>query len=528
MEGRGSRGPGPDRIRPSRLRLTGTRGYPYPQVPTQVTQPVEYGANQVHFGQVQCFNGYRLPSRDPRQRTWSQLGAAYCGSTAAVASLAAPPTEAATKRRPSQGPAPTDPRQALLRGASRHNHRPSTSSGPSSQAPQRHPVTGADVQKEFAVPHAVASSRTPQGQNGCGEPSQQELLVRIEKVDEDLAEDESRVEFLNNRELELELEVSSSADKANDKNNDQSDVKVKDKIRAKIRDKVRGKLNGGQDAALLKLKLASTFEAIYSKNNETARLEHASFDNLGPKVDQPLYHQPSDNSVYHENERKFLAFKKRLMSHIKQTALEEKNRRERETEKYNQLMECWKKEMEDRENTAANKTKKLKQREIFEKEFPELKKQRESRERFLRAGNRVRSDAHMEEIIGGLQEQENADRKMRQNAAVLPVIVDLQERRRPRYCDHNRLVRDMAATHSEHQKQSTWTDQEKEIFLEKFAEFPKDFGKIASFLEKKSVSECVRYYYLTKKKENPKQLRGKGKRVQRKKTNWRGKRNSKK
>lgn len=376
------------------------------------------------------------------------------------------------------------------------------------------------MHKEFAVPHAEASSRTPQGQNGCNEPSKQELLVRIEKVDEEIAEDESRIELLNNRKLELELKTSSSFDKANDKSNGKSNDKVKRRINQK--------LNDGQDAALLKLKLASILEAIYSENNATARLEHASFDNLGPKVDQPLYRQPSDNSVYYENKQKFLDFKKRLMAHIKQAAREEKNRQERETEKYDKLMESWKKKMEDKENTAAHKTKIQKQREIFEKQFPELKKQREIRERFLRAGNRVRSDAHMEEIIGGLQEQENANRKMRQNAVVLPVVVDLQERRRPRYCDHNRLVRDMAAMHNECQKQSTWTDQEKEIFREKFTEFPKDFGKIASFLEKKSVSECVRYYYLTKKKENYKQLLGKNRGVQRKTTNWRSKRNSRK
>lgn len=47
-----------------------------------------------------------------------------------------------------------------------------------------------------------------------------------------------------------------------------------------------------------------------------------------------------------------------------------------------------------------------KHRELFEKVFSELRKQREDRERFTRVGARVKSDAEMEEIMDGLQEQE--------------------------------------------------------------------------------------------------------------------------
>ena len=38
--------------------------------------------------------------------------------------------------------------------------------------------------------------------------------------------------------------------------------------------------------------------------------------------------------------------------------------------------------------------------------FPELRKQREDRERFSRVGSRIKSDADLEEIMDGLQEQE--------------------------------------------------------------------------------------------------------------------------
>lgn len=55
---------------------------------------------------------------------------------------------------------------------------------------------------------------------------------------------------------------------------------------------------------------------------------------------------------------------------------------------------------------SSFRAKDLKLREFFEKQFPELKKQREDRERISRVSQRIRSDAEWEEIIDGLQEQE--------------------------------------------------------------------------------------------------------------------------
>lgn len=152
--------------------------------------------------------------------------------------------------------------------------------------------------------------------------------------------------------------------------------------------------------------------------------------------------------------------------------------------------------------------KEQKQREFFEKQFPELKKQREDRERFSRAGQRVRSEAELEEIMDGLQEQENEERKMRSYAVVPPILAEVRDvqRRRPRYLNRNSLVEDLSAEYKERQMHNVWSDAEKEIFREKYLQHPKNFGLIASCLERKSVADCVQYYYLTKKSENYKQL----------------------
>lgn len=62
--------------------------------------------------------------------------------------------------------------------------------------------------------------------------------------------------------------------------------------------------------------------------------------------------------------------------------------------------------MERLEATQKRKSKETKNREFFEKVFPELRKQREDKERFNRVGARIKSEADLEEIMDGLQEQE--------------------------------------------------------------------------------------------------------------------------
>jgi hypothetical protein len=99
--------------------------------------------------------------------------------------------------------------------------------------------------------------------------------------------------------------------------------------------------------------------------------------------------------------------------------------------------------------------------------------------------------------------------------------------------DRNGLVRDPIKAHHELQHINPWTDDEKELFLTRFVvcrapglppyplpsvvsdapsklrftprsasrflSFPKKFSKIAQAMPYKSVAECVKYYYTSKK-----------------------------
>ncbi|KAL0598387.1 Nuclear receptor corepressor 1 [Plecturocebus cupreus] len=83
-----------------------------------------------------------------------------------------------------------------------------------------------------------------------------------------------------------------------------------------------------------------------------------------PSASQPLYNQPSDTKVYHEN--------------IKT------NQEQKICQRYDQLMEAWEKKVDRIENNPRRKAKESKTREYYEKQFPEIRKQREQQERFQR------------------------------------------------------------------------------------------------------------------------------------------------
>lgn len=195
------------------------------------------------------------------------------------------------------------------------------------------------------------------------------------------------------------------------------------------------------------------------------------------------------------------------MEHFKRVNEQKENREKYLAETYTKMMATWQRKVERMENSKKRKEKEAKSRELYEKIFPELRKQREDKERDHRLGSRgaVRSEADIEDVIERLQEQEMEDKKMHSYAVIPPLLLPPNERRR-RFINNNGLIHDPMKEYHERKFLNTWTDQEKEIFKEKFLLTPKNFGQIAQFLDRKSVSDCVQYYYLSKKTENYKQL----------------------
>ncbi|KAI0631267.1 hypothetical protein C8Q77DRAFT_1219396 [Trametes polyzona] len=116
-------------------------------------------------------------------------------------------------------------------------------------------------------------------------------------------------------------------------------------------------------------------------------------------------------------------------------------------------------------------------------------------------GDAVRTDLEMEQILASLGNEEltDANHLSAKNAAVIPDMLSVTKGRvDPLFDDTNNLVEDPHSFYALETGIDDWTDEEKAIFLEKYAMHPKQFGIIAEFLPNKTPAQCVTFYYLHK------------------------------
>jgi len=330
-------------------------------------------------------------------------------------------------------------------------------------------------------PKVEAISPTPEDRTAERDDvrsTKDDLLQKISKVDREIAKAESTIAKLKKKQHDLE-------DAANrptsDSANDESGVNQ------------------------------SIAQNVYSENRRKAGQSHASLEKFSAKNELPLYNQPSDTEVYSTNKKNYTVFKKKLVEYFKKSQSEREARDRYLTVTYCKLTSQWTKKVDRVENSRKRKEREGRSREMYEKIFPELRKQREDKERDARLGTRgvVKSDADFEDVIERLQEQEvrlkMEDKKMHSYAVIPPLLLPPDERRR-KFTNTNGLIQDPMLIYNERKYVNMWTDQERETFKEKYLQHPKNFGLIAQYLERKTVSDCVQYYYLSKKTENYKQL----------------------
>lgn len=257
-------------------------------------------------------------------------------------------------------------------------------------------------------------------------------------------------------------------------------------------------------------KQLSIAKLVYHENRAKAQKAHSKLDAIlgGNLSDLPVYNQPSDNAMYHTNATRFAdSFKTKLIGYFKDR-LKARSRLEISiSEEYDRRMEKWLKRIESEDSEPSKRVKDAKAREFFEKQFPELKKARESGERFSRVGQRVaRSDAEFDEILDGITEREDQDKKVKSYAVIPPMLEEMRSRK-PNYINKNGYVEDIIAEYKQNQIQNTWTTTDRDLFKEYYLQHPKNFGAISSLMSgRKTVACCVKYYYMSKKVENYKLL----------------------
>ncbi|KAI3458990.1 hypothetical protein Pfo_015653 [Paulownia fortunei] len=87
------------------------------------------------------------------------------------------------------------------------------------------------------------------------------------------------------------------------------------------------------------------------------------------------------------------------------------------------------------------------------------------------------------------------------NTLKMPALILDKEMKMSRFISNNGLVEDPFAVEKERSMINPWMSEEKEIFIDKLAAFGKDFSKIASFLDHKTIADCIEFYYKNHKSE---------------------------
>ena len=145
--------------------------------------------------------------------------------------------------------------------------------------------------------------------------------------------------------------------------------------------------------------------------------------------------------------------------------------------------------------------------------------------RTVNLGDTVRSDLEMEQILASLESSDLSDPHYlsQHNLATIPDMISVKNGKVDYLFDDTcHRVENPTEYYASEADIHDWTEEEKKIFLDKYAAFPKQFGIIANCLPNKTSSQCVDYYYLHKKglidfrkvvsKFSSKRRRGAGKR----------------
>ncbi|KAG7268977.1 hypothetical protein CRUP_004248, partial [Coryphaenoides rupestris] len=322
--------------------------------------------------------------------------------------------------------------------------------------------------------------------------SKEELIQSMDRVDREIAKVEQQIFKLKKKQQQLEEEAAKPVEPEKPVTPPPVEHKHRSIVQI-IYDENRPLYNQPSDTKVYHDNIKTRTREYYERQFPEIRKQREQqerFQRKKPrrpiKCLRPLYNQPSDTKVYHDNIKTNQVMRKKLILFFKRRNHARKQREQNICQRYDQLMEAWEKKAKDSRT-----------REYYERQFPEIRKQREQQERFQRVGQRgtslsatiARSEHEISEIIDGLSEQENNEKQMRQLSVIPPMMYDA-EQRRVKFINLNGLMDDPMKVYKARQ----------------FMNHPKNFGLIASYLERKCVSDCVLYYYLTKKNHNYKTL----------------------
>lgn len=245
------------------------------------------------------------------------------------------------------------------------------------------------------------------------------------------------------------------------------------------------------------------------------------------KVEEPLYLQPSDLPSFHEQNTKHALFEPRLKAHLMSTFAAKHKQDQLNRQVYRKQYDTWQEGITRIEVENGEK-------HLFEEDAPKhnhtvslLQQTHSSTTTTLMGGSRsrsrsaqalggngdvVRSEEELNQVLLSLieAERENPATRWMSTLALIPPMIAADPA--AVFLDENTLISgcDLVMPTVERMTEDgrawscVWTEDEERIFVEKYLAYPKNFAKIATFLDKHR-GDCVQFYYRNKKRLKLKQ-----------------------
>nr|CDS22928.1 nuclear receptor co repressor related ncor [Echinococcus granulosus] len=257
-------------------------------------------------------------------------------------------------------------------------------------------------------------------------------------------------------------------------------------------------------------------QALLSETRSRAKRQHESLARLcGRSVSScpcalPVYRQPSDlPALQHVQSVYKNGFRRQLIKYIHRRKRAERARLRILAKHYARHAQAFFKRHEKLMNSAKRKQKDAKNREIFDKAFPEMKKIREDQGQKDGGKGEDGHDTGSNAGSNGADGDQVCDlvediAKMKEYAIDPPVTLAPWEKSYHFLCTAHRIT-DPKSEHLKAQSLEKWSKEDRARFKERFLATPKNFTTIAASLDK-TVAECIHYYYLSKKSEGYKAL----------------------
>lgn len=252
---------------------------------------------------------------------------------------------------------------------------------------------------------------------------------------------------------------------------------------------------------LMKKETSECWKDVYNENRKQAECASQALANLLPDAKIELKDMLTEEKSRESKERikqqlQDMLLKKKMFCRFREQVLALKYRALRETWKHEQAGLCqW-----------SDRAESFKKCDIDRRNGTLTPNQRTSHR--LRLSGTAKVDAASDEVhtmhkllaepLSGYQ---------RPHLKMPCQILDEKERSIQRFISNNALIEDPVAFEQERKTINPWTPEEKKIFLDTFFLYNKNFQKIASFIEHKTVADCIEFYYRNHKSEEFKMVR---------------------